>query len=67
MSIDRRCPWCDAKFDVRTAAENHLNEEYDRGKRQADHVKTLRSSGLVPNDILEEAERRLSQQALYRD
>ena len=65
MSVTHTCPWCDAKFDVRTAAENHLNDEYDRGKRQADHVKILRSYELVPPELLDEATRRLSMQAHY--
>ncbi|MGC1905833.1 MAG: hypothetical protein WA715_18585 [Candidatus Acidiferrum sp.] len=46
-------------------AENHLNNENAQGKRQANHVKTLRASDLVPTDILEEAHRRLSEQTHY--
>jgi hypothetical protein len=63
--VDQRCPWCDTKFDTPSAAENHLNDEYNRGKRQVDHVKTLRTSNLVPSELLEEAERRLSNEAHY--
>jgi hypothetical protein len=66
MSVDGKCLWCDAKFEVRTAAENHLNEQYDVGKRQADHVKTLRGYELIPIDLLEEAEGRLLKETHYR-
>jgi len=61
ISVDHICPWCGAKFDVRTAAENHFQDEYAQGKRQSDHVKTLRASDLVSAEILEEAERRLTE------
>jgi hypothetical protein len=65
MQIARKCPWCDAKFVVRTAAENHLNDEYDRGKKQSDHIKILRGYELIPLDLLAEAEGRLLQETHY--
>jgi len=65
MSVDHICSWCGTKFDVRTAPENHFQDEYAQGKRQADQVKTLRALDLVPTEILEEAERRLTEQTHY--
>jgi hypothetical protein len=64
MFVDRKCPWCKKEFDVRVAAENHLQEEYDKGKRQAEHVKTLRAYA-IPADLLEDAEGRLSEHTHY--
>ena len=63
--VDRKCPWCKQEFEVRAAAENHLQEEYDKGKRQADHVKTLRAYESIPANLLEEAEGRLSEHTHY--
>jgi hypothetical protein len=65
ISVDRRCPWCNTSFEARTAAENHFNDQYDRGKRQADHVKTLRALDLVPPELLEDAKRRLLEESHY--
>jgi hypothetical protein len=65
MFVDRKCPWCEAVFDLRSTAENHLQEEYDKGKRQAEHVKTLRAYESIPANLLEEAEGRLSEHTHY--
>ena len=57
--VDRKCPWCKKEFDVRVAAENHLQEEFDKGKRKAEHIKTLQAYESIPIDLLEEAKQRL--------